>query len=1097
MDFDYLKVGLVFLVFTGCAQRGSNFSNATPPKVALPEAVDAVAEVDPGYGYLYEYLFEIKDFDTVVPVNKDVTFSPKVIRILDKGLDTDSSLSKEQLQEWEVLYSIDNSPLFNQPQKLADTVFNFSEFKGNSGYKILNIDFNNQKYAKKFRMSVRIYIDEQAPNIFFNLIKEIDQVEHLSWQKNRDNFGDSGVDISGMMLSWSVNDDIAPDERSYGIFLCQDSVIQGVVNPYDLVGDGGCKMEYDSTAIFEILAQQNGKKLIEIVKPLDEALEERSSATYIFYAKDMVGNQNYQVLSNSKIDRSRLLARLIPIRGDESKIPLAVDSKDSTLYYSKDRNIRLLADMQVITEKDPAGLNVAVETAIEQEWRLQFSNDKITYNEFKFSDSESFSQESFNIIRKCEQDSNLECKDLDEFHYFVSGNNLQSPSEHIRIKYDNQKPKVYDVNINVENNLLVKGSKVSINWKIDDPEGSPLRGYQVTIRRLSDLERKNSNSMSTDYHAETYHVFFDENSTIATTELSSHFIWGVKGVYDNKGNRTGNGDNWDGNTSPELFDVFISVIDAAGNTSEVASKRYFPQIFNAAMVTQDVKCLFCHLHVYGDIVGIDFPEDPHGGPGTIHGKAGLGVLVEGKIIANNDLPYNQLPGEISDPVIEKWAKNRFKDSAIFGYTSNYDEETEKVRYFPRDQDGKIGMPDIEPDSLRKKMSGTLRFQIKDKQTNQSKPFFIERNYSGNVFISGDKNNPIQISGEVFIEGSIILKGYFEGRGTIYAHNIFIVDDLIAKDSPFPFPKPNYKDGNFDPARKRAIEILRNEPKYDSLYLGAILTEEDRTKNKNEVRSGQITVGGPGRYDWSRVFPFKYSYPGYKGNPGKAVADLSKTENRYVGGEEGYLGLGVLNSYEDYKALGSQLDLVRENRNGTIKVYGRDDFWPGHALKHIDVSRVDSYLYAATGLAWQQYSNILLNGGFMAPDVKLTSALVHKFVGNTSGSDNMNYTQKRYDLPKNTDPLVWDLNLKYKYPWKILNSNTDGYSVATEKRNPKNNMPMFFNWIRYDFRLQVGGPGFESLREYFNYSNQHLDDNEAKKIDLPETCDPFLDPNCTP
>ncbi|MDD9950754.1 MAG: hypothetical protein OXT67_04220, partial [Zetaproteobacteria bacterium] len=1143
------------LLGLGCAKPSGDFRSGDQIRQPLPEAEHAEVQSDPGYGYQYQYAIKISNYDTILPLHKTLTLIPTVQRVIHEGLQDNSKLSTEELQDWQIRYRIDGKPLFPEPQQGIQKVeLQLDTFRGHNGYKILETEFTNEKYAKKYVLSKRVYLDEHAPKVFFSVTRQISSPLELQWPAHKDKYLNGEETITGMMIGWSVNDDISVDESSFAVFSCRNDVISPTIKPQQFL-DRGCRQEYNATQLQQ-LTQKHGQQSLEVVYPLDQAAQEMDSRTFLFYAHDKVGNETYQFLGNSKQDKKRLSATLLPVVATDSPHILSVDPQDKRLFYSKSRELFLRPVLKTHgTHGDEK--EVPLTQAAEQDWQLYLSRDGVSYQQLAFASNSVQETGLFRLAAQCQEES---CPTIETFTSYVSAENLQSPSELLRIKYDDTPPQVSDLQIQVEGNLLLKGRRVHLQWKVDDPEGSPLRGYQVSIRRLSDVEKraedekKQSLLPESEYFVETYRVLFPANSTIRTDSISSYFVWGEHGNYNAQGKRNNSGKDWSGNNSKaELFDVFVSVIDAAGNVSKVTSARYYPQIFNAALVTQDVKCLFCHMHVYGDIVGIDFPSAPHGNPGLIHGHAGRGLMVEGKMIANNQVPllevddYYETPWEyakkymasrtdsgepfesLRDSVknylnqaepsqndknqieqayrtyqtslpaeelkIRQWQAGLFRTRAVFGTVSNYDEEKEALRVFPRDKDGKIGMPDIDVDSLREKMQGTLRVTLHDRNGQVLRPFFIDRTFTGNMYLAGTREKPIQIRGEVFIEGNIILKGYFEGRGTIYAHNIFIVDDLVAMDSPFPFPKPDYRNGSFEPARQRAIEILQKEPHMDSLYLGAILTQEDRNKDSVDRRSGQITIGGPGRYDWGRVYPFQRNFPKKKSSD-EVYADLRQEENRYVGGEEGYLGLGVLREYREFLQLNQQLSPFQEIRSGSMRTYPRTAWWSKHGRKEIDVARVDSYLYAATGLSWQSYANFLLNGGFMSPEVKLTSGLVHRFVGHVSRYI-QDWEHQAYDVPSYQDPEAWKEDGSYNYPWRIINSNTEGFDVATRQKNPKNSMPMWSNWIRYDFRLQVGGPGFESLRAYFNYSNRHLQDNQAIQLSIPETCDPFLDSSCKP
>ena len=58
----------------------------------------------------------------------------------------------------------------------------------------------------------------------------------------------------------------------------------------------------------------------------------------------------------------------------------------------------------------------------------------------------------------------------------------------------------------------------------------------------------------------------------------------------------------------------------------------------------------------------------------------------------------------------------------------------------------------------------------------------------NLVLAGTAENPITLSGDVYVKGDVIIKGVYTGKGTIYAEgNIYIAADITAKNSVFPYP----------------------------------------------------------------------------------------------------------------------------------------------------------------------------------------------------------------------------------------------------------------------------------------------------------------------
>lgn len=89
-----------------------------------------------------------------------------------------------------------------------------------------------------------------------------------------------------------------------------------------------------------------------------------------------------------------------------------------------------------------------------------------------------------------------------------------------------------------------------------------------------------------------------------------------------------------------------------------------------------------------------------------------------------------------------------------------------------------GVPAIDFANAKSAAKGSLK----------AKSVSIDKQHDGNLLIEGTDSDPIEIKGDVHVNGDVIIKGPYRGVGTIYASgNIFVPFDLIAKRSVFPFP----------------------------------------------------------------------------------------------------------------------------------------------------------------------------------------------------------------------------------------------------------------------------------------------------------------------
>lgn len=523
------------------------------------------------------------------------------------------------------------------------------------------------------------------------------------------------------------------------------------------------------------------------------------------------------------------------------------------------------------------------------------------------------------------------------------------------------------------------------------------------------------------------------------------------------------------------FEVRVTATDTSGLSSEPRMASWGPQLFRASITTSDVRCLFCHMKVEGDVAGLDFPS-------IVHDASGTGMLIEGRFFTNSSFPQNA---------------SGLKDRAIGGGVLNYKNTPEVV--YPTLKDGSLGFPHLEKDSLVSRMSGTIVTKVGGKNLH------IQKVFSGNLLLDGN-TEPFLVHGEVFVDGDLIIRGRYEGRGTIYARNIFVVGELKAVDSPFPFVGPNYsnKEKPYKAAMEEAVQANLDKS-MDSLHLGAVTF-------KDEPLSGTIAVGDVDALTIHETSLKKDGVTLVKAVPyGKSFTGLLGTLS-----QEGFESLGQesqpLPSYS--QSVGPQGTTLPRDEN------------------NIEVNRVDAFLYAEKQVLWYSYNSFVLNGGFVTPHVFMTSSAqgwsgnhwnlqlrpdlfwsyvtdhkqsILEFLKQTGlNQDEIFQNLSRYfcpnkpssacadladyrvkelsvlldklaqlalspldvfgssgfnDLIRNQIERVRPFEVAQGYPWHL---NPSGTNVL----NPRTGLENHTNVIRYDFRLRAGGVGFESLRSFY-------------------------------
>ncbi len=475
---------------------------------------------------------------------------------------------------------------------------------------------------------------------------------------------------------------------------------------------------------------------------------------------------------------------------------------------------------------------------------------------------------------------------------------IKSNKKDVLIVRDTVDPVVSGIQISVLEGILTPTSTVTINWSATD--ANKISSQSLSIRQTG---------------SDT----FAPLATLAGGQTSYSFTWGDRPA---KG-----------------FEIQIKAVDPAGNIGMGTSPKWTPQVFNAALLTSSVDCLFCHITVYGDLGGINFSATPRD-------DTGLFFQVTNKIYGTNAVPA------------------KLASTAKGGAQSNYNNSP--LIMFPKSGQ----WPTLTADILRPRMNGTLKVGN----------IMVIRSYETNLILDGSKpGDPIVVNGEVFINGDVVIKGTYKGIGTIYAKNIYIVDDLVAMNSPFPFDE--------DPSKAVVQAVSAIGRKDDALYLGSL----------NQVLVGSYTLEMK-----TSCGPDGAGIPCVNTNP---FTWLPKDQFVALGRKASLL--------KDVNGVGHALE------GQFYSPIGADD------RAQMEVNRVDAFIYAQNNLQWRAYANVLLNGGYMAPYSGIMSTAPYRTTMNTTNA-----------------AINWALN-------------------------PRNGLPVTRNVIRYDYRLRVGGAGFETIKSYFD------------------------------
>lgn len=255
------------------------------------------------------------------------------------------------------------------------------------------------------------------------------------------------------------------------------------------------------------------------------------------------------------------------------------------------------------------------------------------------------------------------------------------------------------------------------------------------------------------------------------------------------------------------------------------------------ILVNDLRCGMCHVTVRGDVLSTS-PVNDWSGTHT---------------------------GMYDERVEGRWlAAQGWSNSTELGLTAKIDvtggvEQNSTAKALPKDLDGD-GAPDfplIAFDKIGARMRGRVEADGKK----------IDRVHKGNAVLIGTSSKPIKLDRDVLVEGDLVIKGYYQGRGTIYVTgNIYVPFDLRAKRSPFPFPEGK------ESAKARGEDLAKGD-ETDALGLAA---------------GGSILVAD--------LRSNLYDLPIVQANARRAALDVDRVYQWYPGGEAGYTAL--------YEAAGS-------------------------------------------------------------------------------------------------------------------------------------------------------------------------------------------------
>lgn len=200
-------------------------------------------------------------------------------------------------------------------------------------------------------------------------------------------------------------------------------------------------------------------------------------------------------------------------------------------------------------------------------------------------------------------------------------------------------------------------------------------------------------------------------------------------------------------------------------------------IFELAMLTETVNCMFCHLKVNGDVGTYQLFRPGWGTEGVDGHNSGDTSDINGSLYT----AYNRVTTDNTNLSGSTKVINGAKVTGEVNasYTGSKLPQENGVPTFPPIKKS-VALANAFG-SLSVGSTGrilALPFGTNYTGTNNNKVSGVNQTYNGNVVLIGTATDPIVLNQDVYISGDVVIKGYVKGRGAIYAgRNMYIAGDV--------------------------------------------------------------------------------------------------------------------------------------------------------------------------------------------------------------------------------------------------------------------------------------------------------------------------------
>lgn len=206
--------------------------------------------------------------------------------------------------------------------------------------------------------------------------------------------------------------------------------------------------------------------------------------------------------------------------------------------------------------------------------------------------------------------------------------------------------------------------------------------------------------------------------------------------------------------------------------------------FNLAMLSETTDCMFCHLRVNGDVGNLVFMRPGWGNEGgSGQGSGGNDWNIGGSVINGN--VYAAL-----DVTNDGARSGTLNGAVVTGIVDRY--STNSALPDDLDGDGIADFPPINREVAMLNALGSIGGGVRScvvplggTYTGTCGTSSLSGTINGNLILEGTLANPIVIDGDVWVEGDVIIKGYVQGLGGLYAgRNIYFAGDVQGVNAPY-------------------------------------------------------------------------------------------------------------------------------------------------------------------------------------------------------------------------------------------------------------------------------------------------------------------------